>query len=218
MEHQIVNNFADAIQAIKSAILKSRYRAAVLANREQLSLYYGIGKYISENSRQHFWGTSAIDTISRKLQQELLGLRGFSPVNIKRMRQFYEAWQHQFEDTSNELFINRPSSTDEIQIDVLLEYRSLSMGDSKMEHFLGIGFTHHYELLIKTTTIAERQFYIERCATEFWNVNNLKHHLKSNLYTKRTKLPNNFNTTISDTDLRRKALLTFKDECWKTKS
>jgi hypothetical protein len=71
MEQQVNHNYYKAIQLIKGAILKSRYRAAALANRELLSLYYGIGKYISENSRNHFWGTNAIETISMQLQQEL---------------------------------------------------------------------------------------------------------------------------------------------------
>jgi hypothetical protein len=59
-----VNNYSQAILTIKNAILKSRYRAAALANRELLSLYYGIGKFISNNSREGFWGTGAIDIIS----------------------------------------------------------------------------------------------------------------------------------------------------------
>jgi hypothetical protein len=75
---QLNTNYTQAIQSIKSAILQSRYRAAALANRELLSLYYGIGKSISENSRNHFWGTNAIETISAQLQQEMPGLRGFS--------------------------------------------------------------------------------------------------------------------------------------------
>ncbi len=68
MEERVNHNYSKAIRLIKSAILKSRYRAAALANRELLSLYYGIGKYISENSRNHFWGTNAIETISIQLQ------------------------------------------------------------------------------------------------------------------------------------------------------
>jgi hypothetical protein len=45
-----VNTYTQAIQTIKNAILKSRYRAAALANRELLSLYYGIGKFISKSN------------------------------------------------------------------------------------------------------------------------------------------------------------------------
>ena len=97
MQEMKIKNYSDAIQAIKSAILQSRYRAAALANRELLSLYYGIGKYISENSRTGFWGTGAIEAISEKLQQELPGLRGFSASNMKNMRMFYEQWCEHFE-------------------------------------------------------------------------------------------------------------------------
>jgi len=83
---------ADAIQTIKSAILRSRYHAAALANAELLMLYFRIGGYISKNSRKGFWGAGAIGEISRQLQKDLPGLRGFSATNMKYMRLFYEAW------------------------------------------------------------------------------------------------------------------------------
>lgn len=46
MEHHSITNLNQAIKTLKSAILQSRYRAAKLANREMLSLYFGIGKFI----------------------------------------------------------------------------------------------------------------------------------------------------------------------------
>ena len=83
--------YIEAVKVIKGAILQSQYRAASLVNKEQLSLYYGIGRYVSENSRKGFWGKGAIEAISQQLQKVLPGLRGFSAANIKFMRQFYEA-------------------------------------------------------------------------------------------------------------------------------
>lgn len=44
-----------AVLLIKAAILQSQSRAAQMVNQEQLSLYYGIGRYVSEHSRQGFW-------------------------------------------------------------------------------------------------------------------------------------------------------------------
>lgn len=82
--------YTQPVKVIKEAILRSQYRAASSVNQEQLSLYYGIGKYVSENSRKEFLGKGAIETISQQLQKELPGLRGFSAANIKFMRQFYE--------------------------------------------------------------------------------------------------------------------------------
>ncbi|WP_436414488.1 PDDEXK nuclease domain-containing protein [Petrimonas sp.] len=214
MEQSISINYADVVRQIKNAILQSRYRAAKLANREMLSLYFGIGKFISENSRDHFWGTGAIESISERLQQELPGLRGFSPANIKRMRQFYEEWQP-YLITENHIQSIRPMLSDEIQIDLLAANRPTVSDDLEMDtwnSFLSIGFSHHYEIIIKTKTLEERFFYIGKCATEFWNYRVLQNNLKSNLFAKQGKLPNNFAITISDTELRRKALLSFKDE------
>ena len=37
-----------AVQVIKSAILQSQMRAVKAINQEQLALYYGIGRYVSE--------------------------------------------------------------------------------------------------------------------------------------------------------------------------
>jgi predicted nuclease of restriction endonuclease-like (RecB) superfamily len=207
MEQQVNHNYSKAIQLIKGAILKSRYRAAALANQELLSLYYGIGKYISENSRHHFWGTNAIETISIQLQQELPGLRGFSDGNLRKMRIFFEEWEI--------LNSNRSLLTNEIQTDLLTVNRQRTTADlqtSDLAYFLSIGFTHHYEILAKANSLEERLFYIQHCAAEFWSVEKLKYNLKSDLYTKQGKLPNNFKTTISDIDLQRKALLSFKDE------
>ena len=96
--------YVEAVRVIKEAILRSQYRAASSVNKEQLSLYYGIGCYVSKNSREGFWGKGAIEAISRQLQKELPGLRGFSATNIKNMRSFYEEWS---------LFVNRQPMADE---------------------------------------------------------------------------------------------------------
>lgn len=139
-----------------TSILQSRYRDATLVNRELLSLYFGIGKFISENSRNRFWGTNAIDTISLKLKQELPGLRGFSPVNIRRMRQFYEEWKKYIQTNDKLNNAIRPLITDEIRTDLLLLNRPLTAVDltaEQIESFLSIGFTHHCEIMAKTKSL-----------------------------------------------------------------
>lgn len=66
------NQYESAVVAIKQAVEKSRYRAAKAGNAELLSLYYGIGKYVSENTRNGVWGIDAIKTISGRLKLELV--------------------------------------------------------------------------------------------------------------------------------------------------
>ena len=48
--------YSHAVELIKNAIEQSRYRASKSANAELLSLYYGIGRFVSENTRKGVWG------------------------------------------------------------------------------------------------------------------------------------------------------------------
>ena len=103
---QIDTKYNEAVQQIKSAILQSQLEAAKAVNRQMLALYYGIGKFVSDNTRTGTWGTGAIESISEQLRRELPGLRGFSPTSIKKMRTFYEQWH---------TYINRPPMADDLQ-------------------------------------------------------------------------------------------------------
>ena len=85
-------NYDQAVEDIKTAILQSQYYAACSVNEKQIMLYYGIGKYISLNSRKGFWGKGAIDSISERLDKELPGLKGFSARNLRYIRTYYEDW------------------------------------------------------------------------------------------------------------------------------
>ena len=94
---QDLMTYREAAQTIKNAILQSRYRSATSANAEMLSLYYGVGRYISANTRSGKWGTGSIESISVMLQGELPGLHDFSPTNMKNMRIFFEQWELELE-------------------------------------------------------------------------------------------------------------------------
>ena len=121
-EPHIQHNAVDyniAVQTIKDAILRSQYQAAKMVNREMLSLYYGIGRYISANSRKGFWGTCAIRTISERLRKELPGLKGFSETNLKNMRLFYEEWKPIFNKSAISTIIS-PIMIGEIETTLLL--------------------------------------------------------------------------------------------------
>ncbi|MCQ2285159.1 MAG: PDDEXK nuclease domain-containing protein [Bacteroidales bacterium] len=207
------NNISNAVVLIKTAILQSQARAAAAVNQEQLALYYGIGKFISLNTRSGEWGTGAIKQISEKLNVELPGLRGFSEANIKKMRLFYEQWQ---------VLENRsPSANDLQEIDfepsidfspILSINRSPLANDLNLMDFVSLGFTLHYEILSKTSTIEERVFYIHQAATLKWDKYTLRDQLKKDLYHHQGKIANNFLSTMPDYKQAFRAIQMFKDE------
>ena len=137
-----------AVNAIKAAILQSQYRAAKGVNSEQLSLYFGIGRYISEHSRVGYWGTGAIERISEQLRKELPGLRGFSAPNLKFMRQFYESWAPALltPDLNSIATAIELKETETIQTQLLLPANRLPMAiEIDFEEFVGVSFTHRAE-------------------------------------------------------------------------
>ena len=83
---------SQAVETIKTAILQGQHEALKGANRVQLAVYYGIGKYLSKNTRHFAYGTGALKAISEQLCKDMPGLRGFSETNLKNMRLFYEQW------------------------------------------------------------------------------------------------------------------------------
>lgn len=210
-----LKRYSDAVRVIKEAILRSQYRAASYANKELLSLYYGIGCYVSKNSRKGFWGKGAIETISKQLQEELPGLRGFSSSNIKNMRSFFEEWSP---------IINRQPLADEnktlseasaLELDeqmLLMIIRQPLADEFNWSEFVAIGFSHHIEIITKAKSLEARLFYIHESATRFWNKYTLRDYLKADLYNQRGLLPNNFTSTMPSTTQALKAVCAFKEE------
>lgn len=199
-----------AVQTIKEAILRSQYQAAKLVNREMLSLYYGIGRYISANSREGFWGTGAIRTISERLRKELPGLKGFSETNIKNMRLFYEEWEPTFNKSAIST-INSSVATDEIKTSLLLPTKS-SVTTDDLESFLSLDFTHHIAILNGEKDASKRLKYIHLSLANHWSAKYLQQQIKDNAADKYGAMPSNFGVTIKDSRDAIKALNMFKDE------
>lgn len=200
-------DYNSAVQTIKEAILRSQYKAAKLVNREMLSLYYGIGRYISANSREVFWGTGAIKTISERLRKELPGLKGFSQTNLKYMRIFYEEWSPIIEAKNHK----SSAVADEINTDSLLPVKSSTTADD-LEKFLNLSFSHHIIILAEEKNIEKRWKYISLAIENKWDKRFLKTQIKENVADKYGAMPSNFGVTIKDSRDAIKALNMFKDE------
>ncbi len=205
--------YRDAVQLIKTVILQSQYEAAKSANEKQLMLYFGIGKYISLNSRNGFWGQGAIDTISEQLTRELPGLRGFSSRNLRNMRVFYEEWSTL--DTSNNENYNlaEASAKSSYGFDVQIwQNRLPNLESFSVEAFLGISFSNHLLIISKVKSYDERIFYIKRSASEKYSLEQLKRSIAANDFEHQGNLSNNFSSTLSPAVKAFKAINTFKDE------
>ena len=215
MEEKLSTKYNDAVQQIKAAILKSQAKALAGVNQEQLALYYGIGRYISNNSRAGFWGKDAIDTISRQLSAGMPGLRGFSPRNLRNMRTFYEQWSaldSNLAVPTAEIGEGKNLAVATAKIDSEKELMAFSATELPLAAFFSIGFTHHIAILTKTKTLEERKFYIQLCHDLHLKVEEIEQKIAEDTFHKQGTLPNNFNQTIPDYKQAFRAIQMFKDE------
>lgn len=210
-----IQKYDDAVKTIKTAILQSQYDAARSVNEKQLMLYFGIGKYISRNSRNGFWGEGAIDTISERLNKELPGLRGFSSRNLRNMRSFYEEWivLDQGERETDKIVLADASA--KMNTAGLIPIWQTCLPNSAtfpINEFLHISFSHHILILSRLKDYDERLFYIQHTASEKLSYEALKQSISRDDYHHQGALPNNFLRTLSASEQAFRAINTFKDE------
>lgn len=214
-EEKLSTQYNDAVKQIKTAILQSQAKALKGVNQEQLALYYGIGRFISQYSRAGFWGKDAIDTISRQLSTEVPGLRGFSPRNLRNMRMFYEEWKcldTNLADASAKLDLGNKSADESANLDSCKSLAPLEIADIPIVAFFSIGFSHHTLILSKTKTLEERRYYIQLCSDLQLSYDALERKIAEDAYHNQGNMPNNFGMTIPDYKRAFQAIQMFKDE------
>lgn len=215
MKEKLSTQYNDAVKQIKTAILQSQAKALKGVNQEQLALYYGIGRYISQNSREGFWGKDAISTISRQLSIEMPGLKGFSPRNLRNMRLFYEEWKcfdTNLADASAKLQPRKELADTSAKKEDGSGMIPLLLEDIPVVAFFSIGFSHHILILSKVKSMGERKFYIQLCADLSLSVDALERKIAEDAYHNQGKMPNNFGVTIPDYKRAFQAIQMFKDE------
>ena len=211
----------DAVNLLKTAILQSQARAANAVNQEQLALYYGVGRFLSLNTRNKNWGAGMIKSISQRLRSEIPGLRGFGETNLRNMRLFYEAWSGIESNSSvmtDELNVTTSNAAGcdtqilDTDIDTIHQLRLMNLDKFPAVSFLSISFTHHMVILTHAKEWDERLFYIQYAFDRKLSIEELEKVLKKDLYHHQGQIPNNFLDTIPEYKQAYRAIQMFKDE------
>jgi hypothetical protein len=90
MMNEIENkDYLQTLISLKQRVLQAQYNSYSAVNSEMILAYLDIGKTISEKTKTG-WGTSVIQQLSKDLQAEFNGIKGFSERNLRLMRFVYE--------------------------------------------------------------------------------------------------------------------------------
>ena len=100
---------------IKNRIRTAQYEAMKSVNKEMIQLYWDIGKQITEKQNASGWGKAIVETLSKDLQNEFPGIKGFGTRNIWYMQQFYSEYQ----DNENLVIMSKCKDIQEKQFYIL---------------------------------------------------------------------------------------------------
>ena len=85
--------YLDFRDEITKRIRSAQYEALKAVNKEMINLYWEIGKRITEQQKALGWGRSVVENLSKDIQKEFPGIKGFGVSNMWDMARFYAEYQ-----------------------------------------------------------------------------------------------------------------------------
>ena len=92
MSDKIIQTGETSFDEVIAIIDNARESAFRAVNRVLINMYWDIGEYVSRRVAESGWGKSVVKDFSDFIQKRYVGIKGFSPQNIWRMKQFYETY------------------------------------------------------------------------------------------------------------------------------
>jgi predicted nuclease of restriction endonuclease-like (RecB) superfamily len=172
---------------IRSLIETSRHHAAVTANLALVSLYWNIGRIITQdiqkNERRAGYGEQLLENLGWKLTQEYG--QGYSRANLQDMRRFFEAFEicQPLASESRSAQICYPlaskfAATEKVNPEDTEPQPRLSVDFTKHFH---LGWTH-YRILLSISDTLKRKFYFDQTASQRWSKRELQRQVEGALF------------------------------------
>lgn len=168
------NDYISTLTELKKQIRESQVRAVTAANKELIRLYWTIGKTIVEKQESSGWGSKFIDKLAKDLQNEFLGVEGFSRRNVFRMRAFY------------------------------LEYKLVPPLVAQFNEFEHLGiltqisWSHNIILMEKIDSIEQRLWYATKTIENGWGKRALEDWIDRGIYSRQGKAVTNFSLRLPE--------------------
>lgn len=207
----IPENYSAILARLKDDVRSSRSRAALAVNRELVGLYWRFGQAIVEQQKTAGWGRNVVERLANDLKDAFPDMRGFSPINLWAMRQFYLTW----------LEAGRALPTLLQELEALPKLPALPhnlpfLGDNQdgvailSQLVRELPWGHNRLLIHKIKNHAVRLWYMQKAIIHGWSRNVLALQLESALHQRQGKAVTNFSVSLPspDSDL---AIQTLKD-------
>ena len=184
-------HLANTFQATQEALQKHATRAvdSALVVRNWLFGWYLVAFENAAAERSELYGKELINKLSKRLKDK--GMKGISPTNLRKFREFYQAYPEiqrtasvtSLTELGSASFLQTSAVSQKIQQTASVE-SSQTMPQvvfKQIASSLPLGWSHYVELLSIDST-DERHFYEIEAAANQWTVRELQRQIASSLY------------------------------------
>lgn len=171
-------NYATLLKQVKARVAFAQKKAIYAANEELLSMYWDIGKLLSESQKQIGWGNNALEQLANDLKNDYPKVKGFSVRNCQVMIQFYNEY--------NQLFTNAQRAVAHLEdTNLILPVKQL-------------GWAQNVVLMQRVKDLKARYWYMVQCLKNGWSRDFLVEAIKQDYYHAHGALAHNFDTTLPE--------------------
>ena len=201
MENELIL-YGSFVKDIKDLIYRRQYEAMKRVNTELIQLYWEIGGEIDRKQREQGWGKSVVEILSKELQKEFPGVKGFTARNLWFMRQFYVEYADKpiLKPSVSEL-------TDSNLHPSVAEIQNANLPPLVAE----ISWTKNILIMQKCKDSLQREFYIRMTKRFGWTKDVLINNIENRAYEKFLTNQTNFYETVAE-KYKLQAKLAVKDE------
>ena len=197
---KIDGDYAEWIRNLSLRFKQSQIKAAIKVNSEMLRFYFLLGADIVNKKAESRWGDGFFKNLSKDLQNELPGVKGFSETNLRYSKYFYLLYNQTLtihpqvgDKFYNQDFIISPQVGDKFyNQDFII---SPQVGD-QLDIF-HIPWSHHKYIIDKCKKDTDKAlFYVRKTLENNWSRNVLLNFLDTDLYERQGKAVSNFKSTL----------------------
>ena len=160
--------YSSWVQELKNRYLQQRLKAHSAVINYCLEFYWSVGKDIVSKQSENKYGSGFYKKLSNDLKNELPGVKGLSPTNLKYMKYYYELFKDETE--------NRPQLVDDL--------RTIPWG--------------HIRYIIDSCkgNAQKALFFVYKTLENNWSRPILLNFLDTDLYERQGKAVSNFSATL----------------------
>lgn len=166
------NEYTSWLQELKERYLSQQLKAHSAVLNYCLEFYWSVGKDIVSKQSENKYGSGFYKKLSNDLKNELPGVKGLSPTNLKYMKYFYELYKD-------------------------VEIRQQAVDEFSMKELFSIPWGHHVTIIDKCKSNEKKAiFFVNKTRENNWSRPVLLNFLDTDLYERQGKAITNFSNTL----------------------